>query len=125
MPKKGENTYKRKDGRWEGRYIRSHDANGKAKYGYIYGKTYGEVKQKLLRMKVLPQQRPDKPDGKAVTYSQLFDDWLRPSRLNIKESTYARYAHLIEKHIKPHLGDLPLSQLTTQIVEDLMERPLQ
>lgn len=24
MPKKGENIYKRKDGRWEGRYIKSH-----------------------------------------------------------------------------------------------------
>ena len=120
MPKKGENIYKRKDGRWEGRYIRSHDANGKAEYGYIYGKTYSEVKQKLLRMKVLPQQRPDKKDGKAITYSQLLDDWLRSSRLNIKESTYARYAHLIERHIKLYLGDLPLSQLTTQIVEDFI-----
>lgn len=40
MPKKGENIYKRKDGRWEGRYIRSHDVTGKAEYGYIYEKTY-------------------------------------------------------------------------------------
>ena len=35
MTKKGEHIYKRKDGRWEGRYIRSYDAAGKAKYGYI------------------------------------------------------------------------------------------
>ena len=39
MPKKGENIYKRKDGRWEGRYIRCYDTDGKAKYGYVYGKT--------------------------------------------------------------------------------------
>ena len=32
MPRKGENIYKRKDGRWEGRYILSYDSNGKAKY---------------------------------------------------------------------------------------------
>ncbi len=32
MSKKGENIYKRKDGRWEGRYIRLYDESGKAKY---------------------------------------------------------------------------------------------
>ena len=29
MPKKGENIYKRKDGRREGRYIKSHTYTGK------------------------------------------------------------------------------------------------
>ena len=29
MSKKGENIYKRKDGRWEGRYIRCYDENEK------------------------------------------------------------------------------------------------
>ena len=33
MARKGENIYKRKDGRWEGRYIKTH-FNGKIKYGY-------------------------------------------------------------------------------------------
>ena len=47
MPRKGENIYKRKDGRWEGRYIKEKDSNNKTKYGYIYGKTYREVKYKL------------------------------------------------------------------------------
>lgn len=51
MSKKGENIYKRKDGRWEGRYIRFYDGNGKAKYGYVYGKTYSDVKQRLLEKK--------------------------------------------------------------------------
>lgn len=32
MPKKGENIYRRKDGRWEGRYIRFYDESGKEKY---------------------------------------------------------------------------------------------
>ena len=31
MPRKGENIFKRKDGRWEGRYIKKHE-NGKAIY---------------------------------------------------------------------------------------------
>ena len=44
MPRRGENIYKRKDGRWEGRYIKGYYC-GKAKYGYVYAKTYSEVKQ--------------------------------------------------------------------------------
>ena len=32
MARKGENIYKRKDGRWEGRYINSYDAAGKDVY---------------------------------------------------------------------------------------------
>lgn len=120
MPKKGENIYKRKDGRWEGRYIRSRDVNGKAEYGYIYGKTYSEVKQKLLRMKVMPQQRYKKQSKQTIIYSRLLDDWLQFSRLKTKESTHARYSHLIEKHIKPSLGDLLLLQLTNQVVENFV-----
>lgn len=48
MPRKGENIYKRKDGRWEGRYIKSRTPAGKANYGYVYAKTYREVKAKLV-----------------------------------------------------------------------------
>lgn len=51
MSKKGENIYKRKDGRWEGRYIRLRNIGGKAEYGYIYGKSYAEVKKKLMNAK--------------------------------------------------------------------------
>lgn len=40
MSRKGENIYKRKDGRWEGRYKKSVANNGKMIYGYCYGKTY-------------------------------------------------------------------------------------
>ena len=48
MSRRGENIYKRKDGRWEGRYIKGYDAEGKAKPGYVYGKTYKEAKEKLI-----------------------------------------------------------------------------
>lgn len=46
MPRKGENIYKRQDGRWEGRYIKARDINNRAVYGYLYGKSYTEVKNK-------------------------------------------------------------------------------
>ena len=51
MPRKGENIYKRKDGRWEGRFRKYRDANGKIKYGYVYARSYTEVKIKLNKIK--------------------------------------------------------------------------
>ena len=53
MPRKGENIHKRKDGRWEGRYIKKHDISGKAIYGSVYAKTYLDVKRKLIEMNKL------------------------------------------------------------------------
>ena len=43
MSRKGENIYKRKDGRWEGRFIKQRSKNNKAVYGYVYGKSYSIV----------------------------------------------------------------------------------
>jgi len=50
MPKRGENIYKRKDGRWEGRYFKTDEHQNK-QYGYVYAKTYREVKEKLAQVK--------------------------------------------------------------------------
>lgn len=47
MPRHGENIFKRKDGRWEGRYISSYNENGKAIYKSVYSKTYADTKRKL------------------------------------------------------------------------------
>lgn len=48
MARHGENIYKRKDGRYEGRYVTGKAINGKTKFGYIYGHQYAEVKSALL-----------------------------------------------------------------------------
>lgn len=48
MPKQGKNIYLRKDGRWEGRYIKER-VNGKIRYGYVFGKSYEEALDKLTR----------------------------------------------------------------------------
>lgn len=48
MSRRGDNIRKRKDGRWEGRYIYARNNKGKALYKSVYGKTYTEVKVKLI-----------------------------------------------------------------------------
>ena len=46
MSRHGENIWKRKDGRWEARYVKGRDSRGKALYASVYAKTYAEVKKK-------------------------------------------------------------------------------
>ena len=48
---KGENIFHRKDGRWEARYIKGYELSGKIKYGFCYGKTYREAKEKVTKYK--------------------------------------------------------------------------
>jgi len=124
MSKKGENIYKRKDGRWEGRYVRFYDENEKAKYGYIYGKTYSDVKQRLLEKKALSAKQTVSLAKCGVLYNDILDAWLQSSRINTKESTYARYSHLIDTHIRPQLGKYQLSKISTQLIEGFIERKL-
>lgn len=124
MPKKGENIYKRKDGRWEGRYIRYYDENEKAKYGYVYAKTYNEVKKLLLERKSATSKQIGLLSKISVSYNAVLDAWLQSSRINIKESTYARYFRLIETHIRPYLGKYQLSKISTQLVEGYIEQQL-
>lgn len=57
MARRGENIYKRKDGRYEGRYIKYYDISGKAVYGYVYSRSYAEVKELLAKRKT---EKPEK-----------------------------------------------------------------
>lgn len=47
MSKRGDNIHKRKDGRWDGRYPTGRNDVGLIRYASVYGKTYGEAKEKL------------------------------------------------------------------------------
>ncbi|MGN0477541.1 MAG: hypothetical protein ACI4HM_09440 [Ruminococcus sp.] len=107
MSKRGENIYKRKDGRWEGRYIISYNLK-KPKFGYIYGKTYNETKQKLNQAKSTLQNINN------ISYKSLLSDWLNASKPKIKESTYSRYQHLITTHIENYFGKYLVSVITTK-----------
>ena len=48
MPRKGENIYKRKDGRWEARYIYAFKEDGSPRYRSIYAADYLTVKKKQM-----------------------------------------------------------------------------
>lgn len=74
MPRKGENIYKRKDGRWEGRYKRGKNQKGKTTYGYVYAKTYKDVREKLTLAKHNTMHNEKKDFD--YTFSQISKKWL-------------------------------------------------
>lgn len=124
MPRRGENIYKRKDGRWEGRVLRSHAADGKAFYSYFYGHSYAEVKQKMALHQHLTANnlkragRPLKP----VTCGDAAMRWLAWKQLKVKSSTYARYQNLVENHIIPDLGRRSVGELSNESIEQYVEQ---
>lgn len=121
MPRKGENIYKRKDGRWEARYIH-HYEHGKAKYRSVYGSTYTEAKEK--RQEIL--SRPDYMKISAAKRLAVFDElanlWLRSRKKEVKESTYTRYVRIIDKQFFPLFQGWALKKISSGDIEKLFDQ---
>lgn len=118
MSKKGENIYKRKDNRWEARYIKEYRSDGSRKYGYCYGKTYREARQKAITAKAaLSAGKPVPTVLKKQKLAFYCDEWLLLNRNRIKESTYVKYRNMMEKHIKPRLGNCFVQELSSVLIE--------
>lgn len=111
MPRRGENIHKRKDGRWEGRYIREYATDGRAKYGSVYGKTYAETKQKLLEISRGMEGNSPVIKGETIRYREVLLCWLEHRRMKIKEQSYVKYEQIIKKQILPDIGTIAVKQI--------------
>ena len=110
MPKRGENIYKRKDGRWEGRYIERRDGR-KPVYKSVYASSYKEVREKLLDAK---NRKPhDKALNKHGTISLISEEWLKEASPFLKDSSIMKYEDILRCYILPTIGDLEISEITT------------
>lgn len=121
MSKRGENIYKRKDGRWEGRYKKGRKNDGKLKYGYVYGKTYKETQKKLIELKYKYQKK----SSEKVYYYGTVEQWLliwmtETVESNVKISTYASYHYKLKKYIIPYIGDKRLAKLNSTDINNLI-----
>ena len=106
MPRKGENIFKRKDGRWEARYIH-HYENGVAKYRYVYGTTYMEAKRKRAEDQCVFGMNTKKTKLTNYTFETLSTEWLNSVKHTVKESTYARYVRIVKRYLCPNFSDKP------------------
>jgi len=122
MARRGENIYKRRDGRWEGRYIKGHRLGGKTDYGYVYARKYKECREKLDRAKAQygSRQKAVKRCGKGLV-SEFMVYWLFSIiQPYVKVSTFSNYAAIVEKWIQPFLGNKKLDSLGKEDVQNFI-----
>ena len=123
MPRRGENIYKRKDGRWEGRYIKGH-SYGKTQYGYVYARTYAEVKSKLAERSI--KNTISKLSAEHVinqrghpTFEEISTEWLTSIESQIKESTYIKYANSLNSYLNPAFSSQAIEAISRSDVSSL------
>ena len=119
MPRRGENIYKRKDGRYEGRYVIGKNEKGQTKFGYIYGRRYTDVRNRLLMKKAehipVPSNILHLP---PVTLQEWMKRWLAGEVAHaVKASSYQTYLAQVRKHIFPALGSCYLHLLTPELLK--------
>ena len=105
---------KREDGRWEGRIVVGHKENGDSLFQYIYADTQKELTAKL-RQKTETYQGVDLTEQSRMTLGEWMDQWLESMVSMVRPTTLARCESAIRSHIKPFLGEKPVSQITEKM----------
>lgn len=122
---KGENIFKRKDGRWEARYIKGYELSGKIKYGFCYGKTYREAKEKVTKCKAAILNGKALPAlGSRHRFAFYCDEWLRLRKPKVKEATYIKYDTVLKKYIKLRLGGCFPLGMTSGLIDSFTKELL-
>ena len=122
MAKRGSNIYKRKDGRFEGRVPVGYQDNGKIKYRSVYARTLSEVKEKMSEVHSIKQNQP--VSAVKITVRGAAEQWLSAAKLRVKESSYANYLNIVNKHILPILGGEMMMNLNTGKLNDFINLKL-
>ncbi|MGG5331539.1 tyrosine-type recombinase/integrase [Enterococcus sp. AZ163] len=136
MSKKGDNIYLRSDGRWEGRFPIGKRKNGGKKFFSVYGETREEAKAKKVEIKKAYEKEfikkhrfvGDLPNRKnATTKVYTFSEWCiyfleaDKERRERKKWTHQRYKMLIENHLVPEFGNLPITLITPERVNKFIK----
>lgn len=120
MARRGLNIYKRKDGRWEGRYKNGFTSKGKPKYSSVYGKSYSAVRN-ILNEKY--------SEGNCnihcnCTISELIKIWMSDLKNRVKESTYSNYMMKLKKHILPYFSGIKYDKLSANNINHFISQKL-
>jgi site-specific recombinase XerD len=110
------NIYKRNDERYEARYIKGRDPNGRAVYRSLYAHSYAEVKSKLELAKsgLIPQRL-------KTTVAQAVLGYLDSAADHLKQSSISVYRGLLARHITPYFADMRCDRLTSEIMNTFVE----
>ena len=126
MGKRGANEgsiYKRSDGRWAAT-INLGWQDGKRKRKTYYATTRREV-QEQLKVALRDQQQSLPVASDRLTVRQFLDTWLIESvKSTVRPRTFQSYSELVRVHLGPGLGRIPLSKLSPDDVQKLINRKL-
>lgn len=122
MPRRGENIYKRKDGRWEARYVKEITADGKKKYGSVYASSYKEVKAKQQLCILQPTENHNPI---SITITELIAEWLENIKNQVKSCTYQKYECVCRNHIISDLGTVVVRYISRFTIMSFTERLLE
>ena len=108
---------KREDGRWEGRIVVGHKNNGEPIYKYVLAKTQAELTQKL-HDKIEIYRDADLNENCNMLLSDWLDKWIKEYiACYVRPNTLFSYTAMIKNQINPHIGNRPLSALTTMEIQ--------
>ena len=122
MARCGENIYKRKDGRYEGRYVIGKKPNGRTKFGYIYGYKQTEVRSALLLKKAELFRSTQHTMLSRKTFGTWAEEWCK-NDLNgsVKPSSYQTYLGILNRHLLPVFACVPLCEITEGMIREFIE----
>lgn len=110
---------KRSDGRWEGRIVVGHKADGSPIFRSVFAKTQGELLKKL-HSRMEEYRDVELTEESGMTLGQWLDKWLADyMTLTVRESTLNSYKSITEHHIKPLLGGEKIGSITTADIQKM------
>jgi integrase len=111
-------VYQRKDGLWVGE-VSAGSQGGKRRRYRVHGKTPADVDRKMaaVRTRMLRGELASAWD--VGTVSELLNRWLAAAAQRVRATTTSDYATTVETHLRPAIGDVPLSSLTAKRIERL------
>ncbi len=113
---------KRDDGRWEGRIVVGHKANGDPIFRHVYAKTQKALTEKF-HQSIECYQDVELTEDSRMTLGEWLDRWLAEYKDGtIRPGTLESYRNYIENYIKPQLGGKQVSLITTQDVQRMYRR---
>lgn len=121
MPRHGENIWKRKDGRWEGRYklpTGTYNNKAKTKYRSVYGRTYTDVKEKLND--AISQTNAFKMVVTEQSSEEQAEKWLDFIMIRCKYSTYVKYSNIYHEHLQPYFQKIDFFHSTETELQDIL-----
>ena len=113
---------KRDDGRWEGRIVVGHKANGDPIFRHVYAKAQKALTEKL-HQSIECYQDVELTEDSRMTLGEWLDRWLAEYKDGtIRPGTLESYRNYIENYIKLQLGGKQVSLITTQDVQRMYRR---